>query len=177
MTGEESRFARGVAHFNAQEYFEAHEVWEELWLAAREPEKAFLQGLIQVAAAFHHHTRENARGARSLLAAGVAKLQGFPDDHRGIAVSDFRAEAKSWLEEIEAGSGVESRALPRIRVLDAPGRSEKWESEALRHACRKFRTVVDPRGCGRNRREILRLRSRARKNRGKTKDARELRSG
>ena len=127
MTGEESRFARGVAHFNAQEYFEAHEVWEELWLAAREPEKAFLQGLIQVAAAFHHHTRENARGARSLLAAGVAKLQGFPDDHRGIAVSDFRAEAKSWLEEIEAGSGVESRALPRIRVLDTSGNEKSGE--------------------------------------------------
>lgn len=119
MTKDESRFARGVAHFNAREYFEAHEVWEELWLVAREPEKTFLQGLIQVAAAFHHHARENARGARSLLAAGIAKLQGFPDDHRGIAVNDFRAEAKSWLEEIEAGGGVESRTLPRIRVLEA----------------------------------------------------------
>ena len=118
---------RGVAHFNAQEYFEAHEVWEELWLVAREPEKTFLQGLIQVAAAFHHHARENARGARSLLAAGVAKLQGFPDDHRGIDVSDFRKEAKSWLEEIEAGSDAKSRALPRIRVLDAAFGNEKSE--------------------------------------------------
>ena len=79
-----------------------------------------LQGLIQVAAAFHHHSRENARGAKSLLAAGVAKLQGFPEGHRGIAVSDLRTEAKSWLEEIEAGSVVESRALPLIRMLDAP---------------------------------------------------------
>ncbi|HEY6443422.1 MAG TPA: DUF309 domain-containing protein [Candidatus Acidoferrales bacterium] len=125
MTGDESRFARGVAHFNAQEYFEAHEVWEELWLAAREPEKTFLQGLIQVAAAFHHHRRENARGARSLLAAGIAKLQGFPDDYRGIAVDDLRTEAKSWLEEIEAGGGVGSRAVPRVRVLDAPRGREK----------------------------------------------------
>jgi hypothetical protein len=119
MTKDESQFARGIAHFNAQEFFVAHEVWEELWLVAPEPEKTFLQGLIQVAAAFHHHARENARGAKSLLAAGVAKLQGFPEGHRGIAVSDLRTEAKSWLEEIEAGSVVESRALPLIRVLDA----------------------------------------------------------
>jgi hypothetical protein len=119
MTRDESQFARGVAHFNAREFFEAHEVWEELWLVAQEPEKTFLQGLIQVAAAFHHHARENVRGAKSLLAAGVAKLQGFPEGHRGIAVRDFRTEAKSWLEEIEAGGGVESRALPLIRVLDA----------------------------------------------------------
>ena len=61
MGREDRRLMRGVAHFNAQEYFEAHEVWEELWLVAREPEKTFLQGLIQVAAAFHHHARENAR--------------------------------------------------------------------------------------------------------------------
>ena len=121
MTRDEGQFARGIAHFNAREFFEAHEVWEELWLVAREPEKTFLQGLIQVAAAFHHHARENPRGAKSLLAAGVAKLQGFPDGHRGIAVSDLRTEAKSWLEEIEAGGGAESRTLPLIRVLDAPG--------------------------------------------------------
>ena len=124
---DDRRFMRGVAHFNAREYFEAHEVWEELWLIAREPEKTFLQGLIQVAAAFHHHARENATGARSLLAAGVAKLQGFPDAHRGIAVNDFRMEAKSLLAEIEAGSSVELRALPRIRVLDASGNEKTGE--------------------------------------------------
>jgi hypothetical protein len=124
-TKDDTRFARGIAHFNAQKYFEAHEVWEELWLVAAEPEKTFLQGLIQVAAAFHHHARENARGARSLLAAGVAKLQGFPEDHRGIALNDLRTEAKSWLEKIEAGSGAESRTLPRIRMVYAPSEKEK----------------------------------------------------
>jgi hypothetical protein len=124
-TRDESRFTRGIVHFNAQEYFEAHEVWEELWLVAAEPEKTFLQGLIQVAAAFHHHVRENARGAKSLLAAGVAKLGGFPDDHRGIAVSDLRTESKSWLEEIEARSGLKSRALPLIRVLETPPGNKK----------------------------------------------------
>jgi hypothetical protein len=117
-TRDEGGFRRGVAHFNAQEYFQAHEVWEELWLAAREPEKTFLQGLIQVAAAFHHHGRENARGARSLLAAGVAKLRGFADDHSGIAVSDLRAQAENWLEEIGASRGADLRPLPLIRMLN-----------------------------------------------------------
>ena len=117
-TKEENQFARGITHFNAQEYFEAHEVWEELWLVATEPDKTFLQGLIQVAAAFHHHAHENARGAKSLLAAGIAKLQQFPDDHRGIAVSDFRTEANSWLDKIEMGGAAASGPLPLIRVLD-----------------------------------------------------------
>ena len=42
-------------------------------------------------------------------------------------MSDFRKEAKSWLEEIEAGSDAKSRALPRIRVLDAAFGNEKSE--------------------------------------------------
>jgi len=38
---------------------------EEVWLETVNPEKMFLQGLIQVAAAFHHHSRANpARDAK-----------------------------------------------------------------------------------------------------------------
>src|SRR6266849_11099605 len=40
----------GLRCFNSGAFFEAHEHWESVWLAAQEPEKTFLQGLIQVAA-------------------------------------------------------------------------------------------------------------------------------
>lgn len=72
-------------------------MWEELWLAATEPEKTFLQGLIQCAAAFHHYSRGNRNGARSLLAAALEKLKNFPDDHRGINLSALRAAARQFL--------------------------------------------------------------------------------
>jgi len=61
----DEKFQRGILHFNAQEFFEAHEVWEEVWLVEAEPEKTFLQGIIQIAAAFHHYLRENPDGAVS----------------------------------------------------------------------------------------------------------------
>jgi predicted metal-dependent hydrolase len=61
----DEKFQRGILHFNAQEFFEAHEVWEEVWLVEAEPEKTFLQGIIQIAAAFHHYGRENSDGAES----------------------------------------------------------------------------------------------------------------
>src|SRR5690348_11981481 len=41
----------GLRCFHSGAFFEAHEHWESVWLAAQEPEKTFLQGLIQVAAA------------------------------------------------------------------------------------------------------------------------------
>ncbi len=112
---ETDQFQRGVAHFNAREFFEAHEVWEEIWLAVPEPEKTFLQGMIQIAAAFHHHGRGNMRGMKSLLAAGLAKINGFPGDHREIALDRFRGEAGKWMDALAADKDLGPRKLPRIR--------------------------------------------------------------
>jgi predicted metal-dependent hydrolase len=40
--------------FNDQEYYAAHDVLEQLWLRAAEPEVQFYKGLIQLAGAFVH---------------------------------------------------------------------------------------------------------------------------
>jgi uncharacterized protein len=122
---ESGKFERGLAHFNAREFFEAHEAWEELWLVEAEPEKTFLQGLIQVAAAFHHCGRGNLRGARSLLAAGLAKLAGFPDDHRGLALAKLRVEAERWVKILEAEKEAGKKRPPRIQVVTGPARKKK----------------------------------------------------
>ena len=55
-------------------FFEVHELLEPVWFRAPEPERTALQGLIQVAVAFHHLENDNREGARSLLTLGVAKL-------------------------------------------------------------------------------------------------------
>ncbi len=113
---ENEQFARGVAHFNAREFFEAHEVWEELWLRAPAPEKTFLQGLIQIAAAFHHYQRGNFSGAKSLLSAGLAKIDGFTTNHRGIDVSGLRDQSKACLDALLQTGKLGAGELPRIRA-------------------------------------------------------------
>jgi len=112
---ENGAFERGVAHFNAREFFEAHEAWEELWLSACEPEKNFLQGIIQVAAAFHHYQRGNAGGTKSLLAAGLAKLDQFPHTHRGIDVAALRAEAQAWVDALAEAKNAGTERLPKMQ--------------------------------------------------------------
>jgi predicted metal-dependent hydrolase len=113
---ESEQFRKGIALFNAREYFEAHEVWEELWLVEPEPEKTFLQGLIQVAAACHHNSRGNASGTQSLLAAGLAKLRSFPDDHRGIALAKLRTDAEEWAAAPGVADDPGAGRPPRIRL-------------------------------------------------------------
>src|SRR5262249_26444350 len=48
------RYLAGVLLFNEQAYFEAHEVWEDLWAESYGPERKFYQGLIQAAVGLCH---------------------------------------------------------------------------------------------------------------------------
>ncbi len=114
----DEKFQRGLLHFNAQEFFEAHEVWEEIWLVEPEPEKTFLQGIIQIAAAFHHYCRKNSDGAESLLAAGIVKLSRFPKDHRGLAIEDLRIAAKQWARNIGKGEKPGCTLIPRLGLSE-----------------------------------------------------------
>ena len=47
--------------FNGQEYYEAHDVLEHLWLRGRDANSAFYQGLIQLAGAFVHLKKQWSR--------------------------------------------------------------------------------------------------------------------
>lgn len=112
---EEGKFQRGVDLFNAREFFLAHEVWEELWMHEQEPEKTFLQGLIQLAAAFHHYVRGNSEGAQSLLAAAAVKLQRFASGDRRIDVTELRTQVIGWARMLGEGNDPGKDNLPRIR--------------------------------------------------------------
>ncbi|HEY6329060.1 MAG TPA: DUF309 domain-containing protein, partial [Blastocatellia bacterium] len=53
------QYSDGIIHFNSRRYYEAHEVWEEVWLESTGTEKLFYQMLIQSAVGLHHYERGN----------------------------------------------------------------------------------------------------------------------
>ncbi len=66
---QEEMLEKGIAQFNAGQWFEAHETWEDLWgELPGGPRRKFVQGLIQLAVALEHTRRGNPRGALMLLA-------------------------------------------------------------------------------------------------------------
>ena len=72
----DSVFQSACELFNHQQFFECHEVLEELWGPLPPgPEKTFLQGLIQIAVGFHHLQRLNYVGAKNKLQSGLEKLE------------------------------------------------------------------------------------------------------
>ncbi len=100
-------FRRGLEHFNRREFFVAHEVWEEIWLKAAEPEKTFLQGLIQIAAGFHHYQRGNLAGAQSLTRAGLEKLERHSQQHPELDIGRLLSSVRRWQTLIASANAPE----------------------------------------------------------------------
>lgn len=108
-------YAEGLEAFNSRKFFEAHELWEDVWRATPEPDKRFLQGLIQVAAAFHHSSRSNVRGTRNLLREGLLKLDGFPDAYGGLEIEPLRSAVREWLAALGTGEIPKGLHPPRLQ--------------------------------------------------------------
>ena len=64
----------GAELFNEEHFFEAHEVWEDLWKLESGNERIVIQGMIQAAAHFVHINKKNWSAAHSLGIAAIDKL-------------------------------------------------------------------------------------------------------
>jgi len=106
----------GLRCFHSGAFFQAHEHWESVWLAAQEPEKMFLQGLIQVAAAFHHFQRGNYAGTISLLRSALRRLDAYPEAFGGVAITPLRATIRLWLGALETPSRSPLPSLPELQI-------------------------------------------------------------
>jgi predicted metal-dependent hydrolase len=99
----QSPYLHALDLFNRACFFDAHEVWEDVWRAAPPEEKKFLQGLIQIAVAFHHHSTGNLVGARSLLERGSRNLQGYPQEHGDLRLAVFLHSLVAWKRALADG--------------------------------------------------------------------------
>lgn len=93
--------AAGLHCYRTEQFFEAHEHWEAVWLTLAEPEKSFLQSLVQISAAFHHLRRGNRAGAISLLTRSLFRLDQCPARFCGVDVARAREEVRTWLSALE----------------------------------------------------------------------------
>ena len=107
---------KGLCCFHSGAFFEAHEHWESVWLVAQEPEKTFLQGLIQVAASFHHFQHGNYAGTLSLLRSASRRLAAYPEAFAGVAVVPLRATIRLWIDALESPDKLPLPELPQLQT-------------------------------------------------------------
>jgi predicted metal-dependent hydrolase len=110
--------AQGLHCYRTRQFFEAHEHWEAVWLTLAEPEKSFLQSLVQISAAFHHLRRGNRIGTVSLLTRSLRRLNRSPAHFCGVAVERLRRETHIWLAALESGAVDLPPTFPAIEIYE-----------------------------------------------------------
>jgi predicted metal-dependent hydrolase len=107
--------AEGLACYRRQQFFEAHEHWEDVWMRAAGTDRIFLQALIQITVAFCHLQRGNTVGAASLLGRALRKLNSFPAEYGGLAVEPLRTNLRTWIEALTRNAIAPDLPYPQIR--------------------------------------------------------------
>jgi len=110
----------GLAAYDRGDYFEAHEELEPAWMGSDDPaERALLQGLIKVAAAYVHDVRgnpagidRNLTGARRLL--GEALAGGQTANAAGVDLVALLADVDARLADLTASPGAPTLEAPTI---------------------------------------------------------------
>jgi hypothetical protein len=97
---EKKLYHDGIRLFNEGEFFEAHEVWEDIWHEAYGLKYEFYQGLIQCAVALEHYRRSNPRGVVSLYDSYRKHFKGVPDTFMGLDLKSFLAAMREALRPV-----------------------------------------------------------------------------
>ena len=117
--------AEGLDAYDRGDFFEAHELLEPAWMGTADlAERAVLQGLIKLAAAFVHASRgnpagvgKNLRGARDHLA---ARGTGAAGRELGVDVDELQSRISERLIDIERWTG--GAAEPVLLAIRIPRR-------------------------------------------------------
>ena len=120
------RYLAGILLFNEQDYFAAHEVWEDLWMESHGLERKFYQGLIQAAVGLCHFDNGNLGGAIKLYHTSRAYMEPCGSPFLGLDVGRFWEQMTDCYRELlgpgEPDRGVRPPAdrLPVIELDPAP---------------------------------------------------------
>lgn len=100
MRGYDRLYVAFLYYFNVErDYFECHEVMEELWLEeGRDP---VFQGLLQIAVGLYHHRNGNVSGSVKLFSQGIDKLQNQPEVLYGIRLGKLVADSRIYVEKLQ----------------------------------------------------------------------------
>jgi len=116
-------FLLGIDAFNRQEFFVAHDYFEQDWRRESSEIRALYQGLIQLSAACLHLQHANLNGAHNLLRRALVLLAPFLDSDLSIDLLSLLREASQLNATVERllkhpAIQCEMPAFPRILKIE-----------------------------------------------------------
>ncbi|MCM1985237.1 DUF309 domain-containing protein [Lyngbya confervoides] len=94
-------FQQGLREFRAGEFYPCHDSLEAVWMTAAEPDKTFIQGILQIAVACYHLGNGNRQGTLILLGEGLKRLRDYQPDYAQIDVTALVRSSAVLLGQIQ----------------------------------------------------------------------------
>ena len=117
---QEDSWQRGLALFNSGHFFDAHEALEDVWREAPRhgDRRRHLQGLVQLAVAFHHQSTGNRVGACSVLERALRNMEGAERSFPEINWERLRGSLEPWRKDLaevrKRNEGSRPLELPKV---------------------------------------------------------------
>jgi hypothetical protein len=127
------RYLAGIVLFNRGDFFEAHEVWESLWMETHGADRAFYQGLIQAAVGLCHFCNGNVRGAAKLYRSSRDYMARYESPHLGLDLHTFWNQMEACFAELLSaddpprGTPIREELIPEIDLNPPP---DTWPNPA-----------------------------------------------
>ncbi len=102
-TSNEHLWSEALRCFDIGDYFEVHELLEELWRRHDGDLSDFYQGLLQAAVSLYHYGNGNFHGAKLLARQAEAKLRKLPALFHGLDLARFKQDFGQVLKPVIEG--------------------------------------------------------------------------
>jgi uncharacterized protein len=114
----DARLREGISLFNQGRFFDCHEVLEGLYLETDEGNKPFLEGLIQLAAAFRMFCDfGEVKGAVRMIYQALIRFENYQPVFLQVRVKDLCQATQEWAKAAEHAEAKRSAiGIPKIQI-------------------------------------------------------------
>jgi uncharacterized protein len=114
----DARLREGIRLFNEQKFFECHEILEDFYQETEELHKPFLEGLIQLAAAFRLFCDfGETQGSVRMIYQALIRFENYQPSFLQVRVSELHQAAEAWAKATEVPGATPSASnIPQIHL-------------------------------------------------------------
>lgn len=117
LTSKEFKISLNVALdlFNNQQWYEAHDAFEDIWNGLQGDERQIIQGILQVSVSQFHLNKGNLNGATILLGEGLGRIKNRVTTNLGIDLVSFCSSLDSLLNKLHSSIPLDQNDIPYLK--------------------------------------------------------------
>ena len=103
--------------FNSQQWYEAHDAFEDIWNGLYGDERQIVQGILQVSVSQFHLNKGNLNGAMILLGEGLGRIKYRSSVDLGLDLSLFCISLESLLNKLQTNTPLTIKDIPVLKKI------------------------------------------------------------